>query len=526
MVVGARGAARTAGGTWDEGIYLSLGRELQLSNSLDQFAALGVAPLPVRLTWTGAALEPLDAPVNDATVYRERLSRARENAVWRAGVPLVLAVYAGIAVAHGVAAGFVAAALLALSPNVLAHVSLATTDGVFVASFAVTVVALVFSLRQQSLLSSALLAATLGISLASKYSALGLFLAAGLLFALHWRRRRLLLDAAALIAALVVAWGAHGWAVAPVIADGGAASVWVGRLLGWTGESARVSAWLTGVRAPIYLRGIAAQFYLDRAGQEAFLLGHTAQHGWWYYFPVAFAVKSTPVELLAFICFAALGLRRLGRDIETQVLVVVTVVFGALALGSHRALGVRYLLPLLAIAVAGSVGWLADAWRRRPRLASSIAAAAVLLQFLSSASIAPDYLAYFNDFSGGPSQGYTKLVDSNLDWGQDLPRLATWLRGRGTDRVLLSYFGTAPPAAYGIRATTLGQPAVDESPPAWFAISVTLLQGVSICGDPFAALRAIEPEARIGYTMMVYPLDEKAVSSVLSAARDQPCFQP
>ena len=470
-------------------------------------------------------LAPIDAPAGDPAAYRERVSRARQRAIWLAGVPVVLLVYAWIATAHGVAAGFVAAALLALSPNLLAHASLATTDVAFTASFLITLVALISCLREQTVARSAILAGALGVSLATKYSALALFVSAGILFAMYWRQRRQLLDVAILAGALIVAWAAHGWAVAPVIAEGGTVTQWVDRLFGWTDESTRISAWLAELRAPIYLRGIAAQVYLDRAGQEAFFFGQTAQHGWWYYFPVAIAIKSTPVELLAYATFATMALLRRGRDVETRALMVMAAVLAMLAVGSHRALGVRYVLPLLVVAVAGSVGWLAQAWRQQPRLAASIAGVALSLQLLSSLSIAPDYLAYFNDLSGGPSRGYTKLVDSNLDWGQDLPRLADWLRDRGTDRVLLSYFGTAPPAAYGIRATSLRAPESAEPEPEWFAISVTLMQGVFVCGDPFARLRAITPEARIGYTMMVYSARDAAVRRALEPARHDPCLQ-
>src|SRR6185369_10959616 len=64
-----------------------------------------------------------------------------------------------------------------------------------------------------------------------------------------------------------------------------------------------------------------------------------------------------------------------------------------------------------------------------------------------SIAIRPDYLAYFNELAGGPSEGYRHLADSSLDWGQDLPALKQWLDGerlqRGDGNVYLSYFGTA-----------------------------------------------------------------------------------
>ena len=77
-----------------------------------------------------------------------------------------------------------------------------------------------------------------------------------------------------------------------------------------------------------------------------------------------------------------------------------------------------------------------------------------------SIAISPNYLAYLNELAGGPSQGYKHLADSSLDWGQGLPALKQWLDQAGlqpqiSQRVYLSYFGTARPEYYGIDATQL-----------------------------------------------------------------------
>ena len=78
----------------------------------------------------------------------------------------------------------------------------------------------------------------------------------------------------------------------------------------------------------------------------------------------------------------------------------------------------------------------------------------------------PHYLAYFNQIAGGPGPGATKhLVDSSLDWGQDLPGLKRWLKGTrsgwGQTRFLvyLAYFGTGQsPTYYHIHAADLWSP--------------------------------------------------------------------
>ncbi len=81
-----------------------------------------------------------------------------------------------------------------------------------------------------------------------------------------------------------------------------------------------------------------------------------------------------------------------------------------------------------------------------------------LLCLLAAASLNtwPDYLAYFNTIGGGSAKGYRHLVDSSLDWGQDLPGLKRWLdKNRNGRRVYLAYFGTGNSRHYGLNATPL-----------------------------------------------------------------------
>ena len=484
--------------------------------------ALGVAPLPVMTAWTRSAVSPVAAPTGDPAVYRERIMRARRNAAWWALAGVL--VFGVVASAHGPAAGVITSALLSLSPNVLAHASLATTDALFAGVTGLFIVMMIGYLRAPTPWWAAGVAVALGLALGTKYSALVLFAAALLLFAIRHRGRRWMVDLAIIAGALLVAWAAHGFATSPLLVPGGRVTALIEQLFGWTGQAARLSAWAASLEAPIYVRGIAAQLYLDSLGQKAFLLGETSQHGWWYYFPVALALKSTPVELAALATFVVFAIARRGRDAESAVLVAVSGLLMLAAMFSHRALGVRYVLPIVYIAVAGSVGWLAERWRPRARFAAGVAAAALAAQLVSFQSIAPHHLAYFNWLSGGPSAGHTKLVDSNADWGQDLPSLADALRERGSRRVLMAYFGTAPAAAYGVDAMRLRAAGVDVDRPEWFALSATFLHGVMSCGDPFRAFRDIAPDGRAGYSIFLYATRREEVAAALTTARQDPCL--
>ena len=515
--------ARSTSGTFDESLYLSLGRQAILAGNYESFAALGVAPLPVRLTWNRPVVEPIDAAADDPRVYRERIAHARQRATWLFAVPLIVVVLAGVTAGHGWAAGSLAAALVALSPNLLAHASLATTDVAFALTLMLVLSCTTAYFSRFSLLAAVALSLSLGTALATKYSAVVLFVALALLFWQYRKASRASHAMAILAGALVVTWAMHGFEVAPLLLPGGTASALIDRVLGWTGYSAVIADSLQSVRVPIVARGIAAQMYLERAGQEAFLLGQTSQTGWWYYFPVALAIKSTPVELVALAVFPFLARTRFST-VEGRVFTTVAVTFAVFALLGRRDLGVRYVLPLVVLIVTAAVAWTVDRLAT-PRRIAVLALSAVTLQVVAFASIAPRHLSYVNSFAGGPGTGYLKLVDSNLDWGQDLPSLKSWLESKGERSVLLAYFGSAPVAAYGINAVdwrndlTIAR----SDLPKWFALSVTYLQGIFVCGDPFAAFRGLPPADRIGYSMMVYPLDSPAVREALASAAATAC---
>jgi hypothetical protein len=119
--------------------------------------------------------------------------------------------------------------------------------------------------------------------------------------------------------------------------------------------------------------------------------------------------------------------------------------------------GLRHLLPIypaLFILAGAAARWIV--WRRP--LPAALVIAAALAFATASLWIRPHYLAFFNTLVG-PERGYRHLVDSSLDWGQDLPGLAAWLEAdpgaRSGAPVYLAYFGSSSPASYGVRARAL-----------------------------------------------------------------------
>ena len=139
---------------------------------------------------------------------------------------------------------------------------------------------------------------------------------------------------------------------------------------------------------------------------------------------------------------------------------------------------------------------------------------------ISSVSIFPHYLAYFNELAGGPKNGYKFLVDSNLDWGQDLKGLKRYMDKHRIKRVWFSYFGTASPDYHGIDYNYLPSYAIfntkrERIPTPFVAISATNLQGLhlmpglGIDANYFSALRQKKPLAQIGYTIFIYKFEQE-----------------
>src|SRR6185295_8529389 len=165
-----------------------------------------------------------------------------------------------------------------------------------------------------------------------------------------------------------------------------------------------------------------------------------------------FAVK-TPLPLILLAAAALFFAFRSRAPRAEWFLWLPVAIYTALTIAQRLNIGHRYLLPIypfLCVAAGRAAARLVESRRARLAVGALLAwyAAGTLL-------LHPHYLAYFNETIGGPRHGYRWLVDSNLDWGQDLPGLAAYLREHHEENVKLSYFGIADPAYYGITAERL-----------------------------------------------------------------------
>jgi hypothetical protein len=522
----------STGATFDEPLYLDLGINAWREGRFAQTDLPAPPRLPLLLaSWLPALLAapgPLDP---DGIIRLLPLARLAYAAV--VGIPLAVLVAWWLARRRGWLAGALGGALMVFSPTILAHSSVATTDACFVLFALIALLVFRWHLAKPALGRLVLAGVAMGFALAAKQSAVFLFPAALVALALN-ARTSLSLAAVCrsacscsgqciflIVTAIFVSDACYGFAMEPLLKPA-QEHAYFAALFGDTPSSTAAARLAENIYVPVSLRSLLSQFGHGMDGHPAFLWGVRSTHGWWYYFPVVFIIKSTFAEIaLAVLVLRVLLVRRSWCDTTVRLWLVALVTFLGLAMASTLNIGQRYILLVYPLVILLAVDWLAAVLAQRPRLLLGSAGALVVVQLACVSSIAPHYLGYFNVLAGGPADGYHCLVDSNLDWGQDLPSLATELQRRGSRQALLAYFGTDSPVARGIHCTDWCLVAAsDLGNYDCVAISATCLQGVYLRDDPFASFRALRPSARAGYSILIYDLKEHEVRVAMAAALD------
>ena len=455
-------------------------------------------------------------------------------------IVLALAVFLWARRLWGLPAGFLALFLCVLNPDVLAHGHLATNDLPVVLFVFLSVIAFERLVERVTIARVLAVALAVGAAFATKFSAFALppiLLALSVVVALRReplpvsigpprevqaRGAKLLVLVGVVVLigalALVVVWAAYGFQSAltpdPAVdafmhehdAPPASAALRIGARL--TRGTLLPEAWVWGF----------LNCFKSFASRPSFLLGEYSDTGWWYYFPVAIALKAPLALLVLVIAAAACAWTHPAPGRAQWFVWLPPALFLALTMTQNINIGHRHVLaiyPFLFVA-ASRVATLA--WEARGRWGRAALAVLVFWYAASVLRVHPNYLAYFNEAAGGPSQGWRWLVDSNVDWGQDLPGLKRYMDTSGIPRVTLCYFGTADPAYYGIAADRL--PSYQPPPPSTIvravhpgdvvAISATHLQGVYLEPEmqPLMALfRARRPLATIGDSIFVYRAD-------------------
>jgi len=404
-------------------------------------------------------------------------------------------------------------AFYTLDPNIIAHSRYVATDMPLVPFVFTTVAAAIEYLETRRLRYLLWTSLLLPLAIVTKFSAVLLVPVLAVLYAIAWWQhpsefplRRLALSATLIAAVSLAVIAIVYWPEtlrclrgnAQSFADWGDQRTLIGHALRFLG------VW---IHLPTHAFPFGLMMLADHNlhGHPAYLLGRVSQFGWPSYFPVAFAVKSTLaclVGLLTATLFLKPAVPRKLPLIWYGLLIPPILLFAA-GIPANINIGLRHILPIYPFLYVLIAAVLVRARR------TTLLCAILVLQAAECAAIFPHYLAFFNVLSGGPANGPHYLVDSNIDWGQDVKKLAHWLRDHGTNRVYFSYFGRDQFDHEGL--DVLGVPGTSDlagraSVDGYVAASVTYLMGAYLGPQPLAWLREQQPVAKIGYSIYVYDL--------------------
>lgn len=292
-----------------------------------------------------------------------------------------------------------------------------------------------------------------------------------------------------------------------------------------------------------YLLGIDSQRSDLEAKLPSYLRGEWRNGGWWYYYLYALLIK-VPLGTWALIVLATLlrwfrGGSRGGRRDDVALLAAPVAVIALVSSQTGFNHHLRYVLPAFPFVFIWA-GGAARVINRREWPLGAVAVAALTWSVGSSLWVYPHNLSYFNELVGGPTGGPRHLLDSNVDWGQDLFYLKRWLDEHPEARPLgLAYFGPVDPRLAGIdftpppRGPTPGEvhTAYDQRlgpHPGWFAVSVNLLHGMSF-GAPdgrggtvttgrstYTYFQRFRPVALAGYSIYIYHINSNEANRVRS----------
>lgn len=305
-------------------------------------------------------------------------------------------------------------------------------------------------------------------------------------------------------------------------------------------------------------------------GYRVYLNGELRDSGWWYYYLAALLYKVPEgTWLLVGLASALLLAQRRPRESwadELTLAAVPLVVLISMSALTDINLGLRYVLPIapyVFIAVGKTVPWIERLSGPRQLTGRAFIALALGLTIAATARIHPHYLAYFNWLSGGPDRDPPRLIDSNLDWGQDLLGLREWCRRKLPNQPIgLAYFGQINPSIFTLRGDRFDwflpparpgsiRPVGDITnprligparslTPGYYAISATLVYGLpwrlydsalvfpdawaptwnAFQPDAFGYFRRFRPLVRIGHSILVYELTAADVALVAPLFED------
>ncbi|MFH1714561.1 MAG: glycosyltransferase family 39 protein [Candidatus Nealsonbacteria bacterium] len=279
-----------------------------------------------------------------------------------------------------------------------------------------------------------------------------------------------------------------------------------------------------------YLRGVLMASQRTVFGNTVYFLGQISASAWWYYFPLIFILK-VPLALIELFLIVLVGLLYLLIRKKIQFgdfhqkfiifsLILFLLIYWAAAMLGNLNIGIRHLMPTFPfVYILLALGLKMVIIDRKFSLKKPVLAVIFIVfawYAVSSASSFPYYISYYNELAGGSKSGLKYAVDSNYDWGQDFYRLLDFIDKNNIEQIHLDYFGGESPEYWlGEKYLKLNPKEIKEPPSGWIAVSLNQLVGGIAKPVPgfdqetgyYNWLSEYTPEARIGYSILVYKID-------------------
>lgn len=266
-----------------------------------------------------------------------------------------------------------------------------------------------------------------------------------------------------------------------------------------------------------YLLGIMLVIGRVEGGNKTFILGHLSDKSIAWFFPVAWLLKTPITIILLFLSSLAYTIIKWPSDKKKKwllsLILIPFLVYWAVTLKGQLNIGIRHLIPTIPFVLL-LIGYFLTAifnfgvkkiW---PKI---VVSALILLMAISTLSNYPNFISYFNEFTPR-DQRYQRLVDSSLDWGQDLLRLQKYVVDNKIESIKVDYFGGSVPKFYIPQATEWHS---EYGPTTgWLAVSATFYQSSKLVGRQegkwsYDWLDSRQPKAIIGGSILVFNITEE-----------------
>jgi len=319
--------------------------------------------------------------------------------------------------------------LYSTEPNILAHGSLFNTDIGAAGFISLTILALVFYNRKQSLNRLIFIVLALTAAILTKFSTFYL-VPLIVLFILIINFKKLKQGFLHLVFLLV-----SSFAIICIFYG----------LIGFRDKG------LSAFFPTTYFKGLKLVF--DSVSEDkrfSFLLGKNYYGSKPEYFPVLLTAKTQILTLIGFfMSLIFLFLRKISLNSkELLIILATTASYFLLAIFSTFNIGVRHILPIYPVLIIFSsaglvvlIKTLIKKFQLRAFLAILFSVFVIFsFRFWSLASTYPHFLSYYNIIFGGTDNGWKIANDSNYDWGQDVKRLAEFVRSNNIKSLAFDNF--------------------------------------------------------------------------------------